>query len=178
MCGFAFFISIITTSCLFLIFLGIWFTVLQSFLHTKRIRETTQKWTKKNRRFPPYPTGLKWLFLNQICQVIAKISSWLSAEVTGPVPLVFWNTSPVNHTLGDISTLLFLPTPPLWIEAHLPSLCKNKHGEPKVTRRSIKIQGEVSAWSLWEQQHFYVREDVYQSLSEQTLKMTNFNRKD
>lgn len=62
------------------------------------------------------PTGFKWLFINHICQVIAKISTWLSGEMTALISLVFCNTSSVSHTPSDISTA---PCPP---GAHLLSL--------------------------------------------------------
>lgn len=68
-------------------------------------------------------TGIKRCFISQICQVIATISTWLSAEVTAHGSLVFWNTSPVSNTLGDISAWLFPghPTPPGWTAPALPA---------------------------------------------------------
>lgn len=55
MCGCAFLLSMTVTSCLFLIFPATWFSVGRISLHAKRSRETTQKRTKRKRRFPPHP---------------------------------------------------------------------------------------------------------------------------
>ena len=69
---------------------------------------------RKKKRYPLQPHRNKTTLHQSDLPSNCYHLTWLSAEVTAHVSLVFRNTSPVSHFLGDISTLLFpaLPCPP------------------------------------------------------------------